>query len=62
MASMQMNLINCLASRQRKQQYGGRNEIVSAQNGVIGQFYRLYQNTRTKKHFFKNQIHERDPA
>ena len=33
--------------------YGGRNEIVSAKNGVTGQFYRLYLNTRTKKRFLK---------
>ena len=42
--------------------YGGHNEIVSAQNGVTGQFDRLYLNTRTKKRFFKNQIHETDSA
>ena len=36
--------------------YGGRNEIVSAQNGVTGQFYRLYLNTRTKKRLFKTRF------
>ena len=58
---MQMNLINCLQLGKENNKYGGRNEIVSAQNGVTGHFYRLYLKTRTKKRFF-NQIHERDPA
>ena len=56
---MKMSLIDVRKVGKKYNKYGGRNEIVSVQNGVTGLFCRLRVNTLRQKRFLY-RVHESD--